>query len=403
MNLTRRFFPTILIWLLLLDALPSRQALGGYSFTRVADTTTAAPTGTFTDFGVPSINGGSLAFRGSYTGNSNAGIFQSNVGGLPRTIAKRGDAAPVGTLLGFVSDVGISGGVTAFAATYPGGGSGVFTGTGGALTTIAKRGDPAPVGTFTDLISNADISGGVAVFRGTYTGNRSGIFTGSGGALTTVAKSGDAAPAGTFISFGFPAIDGSSTAFYGNYTGGTGVFIGNGGTLTTIVKSGDPAPLGTFGFFYDVAISGGTTAFLAAYSSAKGIFTGSGGILTDIVNVGDAAPVGTFTDFAISPSILGGTVAFSGIYNGGASSGVFTGNGGALVPVLLSGDPLFGSTVSSVGVGGNAFDSDGSLALRYTLADGRTGVAIASVPEPSAAALGACGLLSVALRRRRTA
>jgi hypothetical protein len=75
---------------------------------------------------------------------------------------------------------------------------------------------------------------------------------------------------------------------------------------------------------------------------------------------------------------------------------------GALEPVLAQGDPLLGSTVSTIGFDPKGFNNAGQFALLVGLADGRDVYVLASpVPEPAAAA--AVGVLGglVLLRRSR--
>ena len=64
---------------------------------------------------------------------------------------------------------------------------------------------------------------------------------------------------------------------------------------------------------------------------------------------------------------------------------------------------MFGSTVTVASMGAEGFNDSGQIGFSYTLADGRSGVAVASpVPEPTAImfdALGALGLLFPATTR----
>lgn len=168
--------------------LSAQPALAAGNFTNVADTTTAAPTGTFNSFEAPSFSGGTVAFYADYNDSADSGIF---------------------------------------------------TGSGGALTTIVQQGDDAPTGTFNSFIEPS-ISDGTTAFVGFFSGSGNGIFTGSGGALTTIIRNADATSIGTFIGFEFPSISGGTTAFRGFYNGfDTGIFTSNGGALTTIIKTGD--------------------------------------------------------------------------------------------------------------------------------------------------------------------
>jgi hypothetical protein len=389
----------------------SAVSAADYTFINVADTTTAAPSGTFTHFGSRSLSGGRLAFCGGYTSEPDSdGVF-TGTGGAITTIVKNGDIAPIGTFDSRFYNASISGGTVAFRDTYNSYvNQGIFTSSGGLLTTIVKKGDTAPVGTFNSFVGPS-LSGGTAAFKGYYNSSAdTGIFTSSGGAITTIAKKGDAAAIGTFCDFDIPTISGTTAAFrsyYNSYSGG-GIFTGSGGAITTIVKKGDAAPIGTFDNFPStVAISGNTVAFFCRYNSGagEGIFTGSGGAITTIAKKGDAAPIGTFSSFSSNdPSISGDTVAFCASYNGYSNFGIFTSSGGVFTTVIKYGDSLFGSSVTNLRFWNSCLDDAGNMAFEYNLADGRNGLAIAmAVPEPSCFMLvgtGLLGLLTYVWRRR---
>jgi hypothetical protein len=172
-----------------------------YTFTNIADTSTEASIGTFTDFfgGRLAISGGTVAFWGGH--DDLEGVFTGR-GGALTTIAKTGDPAPSGAFSVFDPDPAISDNLTAFTASYSSISEGIFSGSGGALTVIAKTGDAAPVGTFRPFearFSPPAISGAQVAFAGAYTSEQ-GVFTGTGGPLTTIATTGDATPnVGTFI------------------------------------------------------------------------------------------------------------------------------------------------------------------------------------------------------------
>lgn len=378
-----------------------------YVFTNIADTTSAAPSGTFGGFEAPSISGNSVAFAGTY-GISHKGVFIGG-GGPLTTIVKRGDPAPTETFHS-LSDPAISGSTIAFRGSYHDPGSGIFTGSGGPLTTIVKRGDPAPSGTFGDFLTSPAISGNTVAFLGSYTGG-SGIFTGSGGSLNTIVKTGDPAPINVFSSLSDPAMSGSSTAFVGRYENlnGTtefGVFVSTAGSLTTIAKTYDVIPEGVLGSIGDLSISGNNVGFIATLVKVPdfqyGVFASDGATVTTIAKTGDTAPSGTFFEFYDS-AIGGNTVAFLAEYGelgeGGdrltatnIGEGIFVGNGGPLTTVINTGDALFGSTLASflagpiVSIPKLALDAGGSanIAFVYTLSNGRQGLAVASlVPEPN--------------------
>jgi hypothetical protein len=372
----------------LLLAAPNVRAQ--YTFTNVADTTTAAPSGNFAYFDPPSISGGNAAFQGYYNGSS--GIFTGSGGGLT-TIATEGQAAPapMGPFTS-LTDPSISNGTVAFAATDANSNVGIFTGNGGALATVEENGTPSPDGgTFnTPFAFQPAISGANVAFTA-FTTVGLGVFARIGGTFATICEAGSTpAPFGLFDGFeGTPSISGGVVAFEAEYQtldsqqSGNGVFTGSGGPLTTIAKSGDPAPTGTFNIVGSPVISGTAVAFYGTFNGGTqdGIFIGSGGALTTIVQSGQAAPIGTFDLYGVSGlSFDGNTVAFEDSYGDNAGQGIFTGTGGALTPVIKTGDSLFGSTVDYLGFGQSALDDDhsGDIAFAYGLADGVYGVAIAA-------------------------
>jgi hypothetical protein len=78
-----------------------------------------------------------------------------------------------------------------------------------------------------------------------------------------------------------------------------------------------------------------------------------------------------------------GAVAFFAIPPSGPGSGptgiyLEVSGGQSLIPVVKPGDKLFGSTVAQVDLGRFALNDRFQLAFSYTLADGRSGIAIAS-------------------------
>ena len=69
------------------------------------------------------------------------------------------------------------------------------------------------------------------------------------------------------------------------------------------------------------------------------------------------------------------------------------GDGTLTNKVIGAGDPLFGSIVMGAGVSPHSFNDAGQVAFFYQLANGTTGIAVATpVPEPSAFLLMALSL-----------
>ena len=113
----------------------------------------------------------------------------------------------------------------------------------------------------------------------------------------------------------------------------------------------------------------------------------------------------TITGFAVPDINADGTYALTASSSGGDSA-IYTGSGGAIHRVIGNGDSLFGATVSSVFFARGGLNDSGEMAFSYTLDNGVTGVATATlVPEPGSVALivtGSLAALIVCFRRRRS-
>ena len=117
----------------------------------------------------------------------------------------------------------------------------------------------------------------------------------------------------------------------------------------------------------------GTAGFLS--NGGVEVFTGSGHAIRPRTN-----PAGSrFTFFDnVSINNRGAVAFFADEATGG--QGIFFGPaaaGHAPVPVIQSGDALFGSTVTSLTLGRFSLNDRGQLVFMYTLQDGRSGIAIA--------------------------
>ena len=404
---TNRFFSALLLIGMLLASAGAEAAT--YRFTNVADTMTSAPIATFNSFGAgldsmrlytsypAAISGNTVAFYGAFGGSH--GVFTGS-GGPLTVIAKKSDSAPDGTF-NQLSEITLSNTSVAFRGRFalPGQSNafGVFSGDGGPLTTIANTGVSAPSGIFLSVL-DPSISGGTVAFRGT-DNDGNGVFVSNGGQITTLLREGDAGASGIFTAFLNVVISESSVAFLAKHSGHSGVFRTSEGMVTKIAKHADASPHGLLTGFHELSASGNRVAFRVIYGngSKSGIVYGAGEALTTVAVTGSAASFGTFIGFN-EPAISGTTVAFRGLYTGG--DGIFIGNGGPLTTVIKSGDPMFGSTIVSVGLGRFGIDpgDTGNLAFTYALADGRFGVAIASpVPEPSSVVLLGVSMLTAVL------
>lgn len=191
--------------------------------------------------------------------------------------------------------------------------------------------------------------------------------------------------------------------YFGQGANSTGIVTANGGLITTIADS-----LGSLNYFGSTPAinASGTVAFVAGKAGRDGgtygIYRGNGGPLATIADL--SGPFSYLGDFDFNqPSINGaGAVAFvAGLDAGGY--GIFIGDGTDMIEVIGTGDALFGSTVTGFGISPTSLNDSGQVAFAYGLANGTTGIAIATpVPEPTVTLL--LGLfigLGLARRSRR--
>jgi len=91
------------------------------------------------------------------------------------------------------------------------------------------------------------------------------------------------------------------------------------------------------------------------------------------------APGGGTFSFLLDPVISGNTTAFQAGYSGGAGTvGIFASISGIIFPVIRQGDSLFGSTVTFLEFGSSGLDGS-NIAFRYSLANNRSGIAVATL------------------------
>jgi hypothetical protein len=266
---------------------------------------------------------------------------------------------------------------------------------------------------------------GVVAFSATTASGSRAIFKGDGNSRTLIADSVRDQLIKIFI--GSPSINAFGTVAFASPHTGIGfpasVFVGNGGPLTAIASTSTPG----FRTFQNVAINDSGTVVIEGgrTDGSSDMFTVQGNVLTDLVNT-DQHPeffgfgdlvinyAGTIADFAYlsttteiitantrgitprndpatptlanseHPSINNqGAVAFQALPNApgdGTLAGIFieVSGGHSLIPVIAPGDPLFGSTVVKATLGRFALNDRFQMAFSYVLADGRSGVAIAS-------------------------
>jgi hypothetical protein len=272
---------------------------------------------------------------------------------------------------------------------------------GGAPTTIATTTTTAPVGgqftSFTGSVLQNNV--GMSAFNGT-SGTVTpidAIYTKLGSSpAVTVAATGQSAPGigGSFSGFaGLALNDQGKVAFTGTSDNAArAIYTGAGGTLSVMASSLQAAPglTGNFTSFFDTLLSNtGLVAFRGqASGGGQGIYIAPGGVAQAVATTGQTAPNigGTFSAFSRVALNDLGVVGFIGTSTNGAR-GIYLGDGQDLgdgqkfITAAYVGQPVSGSTISSVTFVGGAdrggssqMNNNGQIAYAATLANGNTSV-----------------------------
>lgn len=394
--------------------------------------------GEFSSFSLyPAINeAGQVAFSGtiSVNGSEIKGVFRGDGIVDPTSIALAGDVAPggVGTYSNFGVPVINEAGQLAYQASISDAFSdfGIFIGDGSSPSTkIARAGDIPPdgIGEFSSFnppsLNNSGEVAFSSILKGTEVANDLGIYlSSSGNNLVQLARVGQDSPdgKGKFTYLGYPALnDNSQIAFsgiltntYDNRLEDRGLFLSNANSsVKLLARSWLVAPdgNGSFSHFGSPALNDdGQLAFRGELTVTDGLFSDSRGIFfvngfsgpSQIARGGETTPSGDFTFSTFNPPSLNnaGQIAFtSQLFNN--NDGPYN-NGGlffyddvlGLVPIFRGRDAMLGSTITgssfshgltTSGDEGNGLNENGQVAFRFKLADGRQGIAIATVvPEP---------------------
>jgi hypothetical protein len=275
-------------------------------------------------------------------------------------------------------------GVVSFRATISTGprAAGIFTSDGVATKTIVNSTDQGfpGFGMGTPSIN----SSGTVAFQAFTNGFRSNvIFTGNGGAITPVLDT----LTSDFDTFGAVAInDSGKIVFEGILKDGTeGIFLRkpshggegtNAGTATVIDILDSNNHPDFFQFGDPVINNAGIVADFAAGGITLEVFSGDGRSVTARNDPANHP----FIDVEHPSMNNHRAIAFSALEANGDQDIFVELTGKAfLVPLLRTGDPLFGSTVVILKVGRFAFNDHLQLAFEYELQDGRSGIAAASL------------------------
>jgi hypothetical protein len=407
-NLMRR----LSVYCCLLGLAYANAAHAQVTFGKIADNTTPRPgsTALFGGFRHASISGNTVAFTAFGT---NTWVYTGTVGSVGASlIAHLGTSAGSdGTFIN--SSMGPVSAISANNIVFKGGtslgGLGVYAGVVGSIGagSVANNHTAWPTNPSLNLVNfegGPSVSGDKVVFAvrgGNGSAAANGIFTatiGSAG-ISVIADSTTPVP-GQPLNFssaftsgqagdgGSPSISGNNVAFLGNWTDGGGIYTGTAGVrgASLIVDTTTPAPGTTANFirFGIPVISGTNLAYAATYAGGSGVFMSTFGSTgaTRIVDRTMLIP-GTSTNFSgfLNVAISGDKIAFH------EDHGIFFAGDGVVSRVILIGDTLFGSTVTSVHLGQNGYaDPTKQVAFCYELANGERGLATAyvgAIPEPA--------------------
>ena len=339
-----------------------------FKFVNVADTTQG-----FTSFATfPAINDhGVVAFEAGGPG-TDEGIYRWKDGSLLQ-IAK---SSPGGLSL-FGGDPAINaGGTIVYEANLATGARVIFASDGVTTKTIVNTIDQGLVARF--LGSPSINRSGEVAFLGVRTGFTSrAVFVGDGGPLTPVVETSNS----EFTSFQNAAINASDEV----------VIVGNRADRSSkmfVVQAGkhpSDQPIiaidtnsSDFGGFGDPVINKSGTIANDVFRNDFNveILSADQRSVTDRTNITGAEFV-AFDHPSINDSDAVAFLAFEVDGN----SGVFIEltKGASPIPVIRTGDTLFGSIVTSADIGRFALNKHFEMAIQYTLEDGRSGVAIASL------------------------
>ena len=386
--------------------------------------------------------------NGQFTGDTGLYLWDDGDASIVE-IARRGQTLPDGS--GVIADWGIdwaalnnTGRVSMLVELWEtsGGASDnrvIFLHDGDDLIEIVREGHAAPNASTFSFIGSPTLyqpalnNHNQVAFSGRLIGmTENALFRSDGVTITELTRYGQSAPGGggTLGRFHDFAFNDEGEAAYttrvndpNNPTLSRSTLIrADGDESVEIAREGDSVPDGN-GSFKNLFIrssqilnNAGQVFFEASlsntnggYSDDFGLFRGDGIHLTQIVRGAQATPDGngSFDNFYTSPGGMNdrGQVAFSASLTGttgGASddAGIFLWDDAVgLLQVSREGDSLLGSTI--IGLDLNTLNDGGQIAFAFRLANGRGGIAVWAIPEPSAIALIVASLLGLRIFVRR--
>ncbi|HSI34946.1 MAG: dockerin type I domain-containing protein [Phycisphaerae bacterium] len=320
------------------------------ALSKVADTTTAVPSGTtnFLSFGLPNLYNGRVGFVG-YDNNNRDGIYTDRTGTLARVVDLTSIRPPTTTskYSGFGSPSLYAGGVGFTARVGANWGVYNYSGATGQTSEVylSTVGVPSGTGTFTSL-GRLTADGASMYFDGQAMAQW-GIYKSVGTTTTMVMNLSSTVPgtdARFTTSLSNVARSGDNLSFNGTLAGRSGIFGLINGAVRTIADSSTPIPDGggwrfdgKFGFS---SIGGSSVVFVGRHEEngvvkSVGVYAWSNGELQKVIDSSVTLGGKLIKDlFVENQAVAGNRVAFRAIFTDN-TQGAFV---ASLVPTPAPGD-----------------------------------------------------------------
>jgi hypothetical protein len=348
-------------------------ARADFTFSKVVDSSS-----TYATLGAPVLN------------NSNQVAYQATLSaggqGIYRTAFGPGGTttATIATGTEFAGFSMNNAGAVAYVMRSPNWGVYTSSGNGGPTTTVMTIADYPVFASIDTAVINDSGTVAFRVWNSHFAGNGWGIYKGDGsGQLVGVT------PAGGYPYVTAPDINNAGVVAYAWRTtlGATTLTTTNGDVLTPATQLSDGIGTGNVTNIGGIDINGnGDLAFDGAFGYGRSLFARVNGVFTHVAyDVG-----GGINDNDLLAAVV----------TNGSTKSLRIGTGPLSTTVISTGDALDGSTVTAIGFNRDGLNDADQIAFLATLADGRQGIYVVSVPEPTTAAglaLIACATL---LRRR---
>lgn len=380
---------SLIVGLALINFTAARSIAADFTFTKIADTTD----GFSSFFNAPAINDSGIVAFSATLNNGSTGVFTGS-GGATTPFALSGEDPSFRSVI--TNPVINNAGTVAFgASTNTSGNVGVFTSSGTSATPIATQ-------NFTSLGGAPAISntGTVAFAATTRSGDTPGLFVISNNRVSTTSLDRTISGASA-INPNSVALNNANTVVVSS-GGNGGVFAKATDNELTLLRSGSAGAV-------SINNSGTYTASFAYPAGYSEIAIGNtrDATVTRIIP-GQVFSNGKFIGLTVGSSSINdqGTLAFQArladFANRPEQQSLYFNSYADANKIITTGDPLFGSTVASLGrFSAKGLNNADQVVFYAELADGRVGIFRAEpIPEPHTVIPGALFLVGFGNRAK---